>query len=1164
MSKGNPLSSNQSKHCICIDIKEAIFRGLGSTNVPDFRALTRSDLKTKILGANSALTETSTPFDYIAVLKPGITYKYHSYDTTSRSFSSQSITKESILSLISYHEKNEETGEVDPPASRKQIRDIQNSIHGFITGVVGSDVLVRVYFLKSSKSSGRKIVPNEMPIIADYPRTNAGTKYSFFSTTKYQQDGVNGENIGVYQQLSSDTDNPSDKVAAPLRLSYDRSTGTWGSANQVLVVAADDIESANIRFLDEIDSLLDGSLNPEDFSVGTLDTKPQKGIGNFTTGRGVIFSPERGNPHMFTPNFIQCSSGERPVETIRITNRTNNNIAKGSLLMCNYINGEWVPTVIRGSEAPKVSANKWSFSQFIVSSDFFFKDNRFYTERPLAAGGFGSTTSIDEGSAEYAGSILSSYKRKVRLKYFTDWAETGMLHEPQYDLVKANWYPNDSSFESRPDYTDSDWNLDIPEAYFQFSNFDFVSSKLGGQCDGTILGRTNIDYGEPVYRLVSEISRGEKNPVGYDFPFFWGAVLTEGYVETETQKLKFGAIPYSGIGPMVKNNGNIDIYNDTIIAREWAVQSLANGGTLTGSIGLGLFADSSDNNFKQLPADIATHASPSGKYGSPIKIPKIKTDLRSLNVYENLYPDLSYLQSQSGEIFDLKPFNSNIIQFTPLSYHTLALDRESRFGQGNWKHAGDDTTGYYTVGAGIDPDSLVNPADLRVIVDNPAAFIYDAARDFILGANKDTRIWPTRYDDISENGFTSTWRPLNPFLRSNTVLAAEQPWDGFWNSKGRGANMVGITGASCTVSTGGKREIPISTIQMLGIGKKAVSGGGGGISFGSVLQSVGGALVGAGLSVSQAPVGASRSLSQWGNNDAQDSLGGAVLYLQAYEAWPENDKWFDARYNTVFHFNPSPNSGISPTTVVYSGVAPPSSDPNPSGYTNGILTQNFRRTVDQPTSSVEHRVPSTYNHGTKSHDVMPIGTVVNSGTFLAPTNEWRVERCRSKKLLPFVYEKLVIGLTTTGSSIANAGTDFTVNEQITASKSVKVKITSVGSAGSIAGFSILDPGEGFLPSDFSGDGFELKMKNAILKFTSGIVVGKITKDNGPQQLVSPTLISTPSKFGENYNLKEKDSTIAIPDGSTSNSLDLFLWFQNDVSYTSMFYRPNQYIKVILQ
>jgi hypothetical protein len=1160
MSKGNPLSSQPSKHSIHIYMDDATFKGLGSTNVLDFKALVRSDMRQRIFGS-ATLTANSTPFDYIKILKPNIKYSYTRFDVTSKTYNRVIISEADILNLIAYHEKNEETGESDPPQSRKTIRDIQNSLHGYIAGTTSSDgsgeVFASVHFLKSDKSNGRKIIPSNIPIISDYPRTDAGTKYSFRATLNHQQSGVNGENIGVYKKTDGNTDSPSDKVAAPLRLSYDRSNGTWGVANQMLVVAAENIESANIRPLDEVDSLLNGALNPDDFSVGSVDQKPQKGIGNFTTGKGVVFSPERGNPHMFTPNFIQCSSGERPVETIRITNRTNGTIKKGSLLMCNYINGEWIPTVIRESDEVKTAANKWSFSQFIVSSDFFFKDNRFYSQRPLAQGGFGSTASIDEGNAIYSKSILDIYKSKVRLKYFTDWAEAGMLHEPQYNLVKANWYPNDSNFESRPDYTANDWNLDIPEGYFQFSNFDFVSDKLGGQCAGTIIGRTNIDHGEPVYRLVSETYRGDKEPVGYDLPFFWGAVLTDGYVETETQRLRSGTIPYSGIGPMVKSTGNIDIYNDTIIAREWAVQSLAGDGTLTGSIGLGLFADSSDPNFKQLPADIATHASPSGKYGAPIKIPKIKTDLRSLNVFQNLYPDLSYLTSQSGEVFDLKPANSNIIQFTPLSYHTLALDRGSRFGQGNWNHRGSSTSGYYRVGGGIDPDRRTNPADLMVLPNNPAAFIYDAARDFILEANRNTRIWPERYDQVGGSGL---WRPLNPFLRSNTVLAAEEPWDGFWSSKGRGANMVGITGASCTVSLGGRKELPISTIQMLGIGKKAVSGGGGGISFSSVAQG----FATAGLSVSQAPVGATRSLSQWGNNDAQDSLGGAVLYLQAYEAWPESDKWFDARYNAVFHFNPPSNSGIPQTTVLYSGIAPPSSNPIPSGYTNGILTQNFRRTVDQITSSVEHRVPSTYNHGANSHEVMAIGTVVTSGTLMAPPNEWKVERCRNRKLLPFVYEKLVIGLTTTGSSIANAGSGFTVNEQITASKGVKVKITSVGNNGSIAGFSLLDAGEGFLPSDFAGNGFELKMKNAILKFTSGIVLSKITKDSGPQRLVQPMLISTPSKFGENANLKEKDTVIAIPDGAKTNSLDLFFWFQNDVSYTPMFYRTNQYIKVILQ
>jgi hypothetical protein len=182
---------------------------------------------------------------------------------------------------------------------------------------------------------------------------------------------------------------------------------------------------------------------------------------------------------------------------------------------------------------------------------------------------------------------------------------------------------------------------------------------------------------------------------------------------------------------------------------------------------------------------------------------------------------------------------------------------------------------------------------------------------------------------------------------------------------------------------------------------------------------------------------------------------------------------------------------------------------------------------------------------------------------MAPPNEWRVERCRSGKLLPFVYEKLTIGLTTTDSSVVSAGTGFTINEQVTASKGVKIKVTSVSNGG-IGGFSLLDAGEGFLPSDFAGSGLDLKVKNAVIRFTSGIVTSKIAKDSSPEQLIPPMLISTPSKFGENYNLQEKDVTLVIPDGTKANSVDLFFWFQNDVSYTPMFYRSNQYVKVILK
>jgi hypothetical protein len=1151
MSTGNPLASSTVKHSIVIHLDKAIFLGLGSTNIPDFRSLRKSDMSSKIF--NNLTFTGDTPFDFVsklvADLSGSISYKYHTFDLTSKNYSEVSIDKDKILELIKYHEKNKEDGKIDTDESRKTIRKIQNSLEGAIIGELLKDgkksKAVSVFFLKSDKGNARKIVPNGIPMIADYPRTEAGTKYSFAATVEHQQSGVGGENIGVYQTLQEDTDNPQDKVAGQLRMTYDRSTGTWNVSNQLLVVAADNIPSANVRSLDEIDALTEGALTPSDFSVGTNDQKPQKGIGNFFTGRGVVFSPERGNPNLFTPNFCACD-GEKPVEIIRIVNRSNSNIAKGALLLCNYISGEWIPTVIKEGTFKASAAKNWAFSQFVVTSDYFFKDNRFQSQSSIIQG-----TSLWDGDPNYSASILPSYKSKVRLKYYADWAEAGILHTTQYDLVKENWARSAPTTRLVKDYTASDWDLDIPSGYFQFSNFDFVSPKLGGQCVGTILGRTNISYGQPTYRVVSEANRGDITTVGYDFPHFWGAVLTEGYTTASTANLIGQTLPYIGSGVMVSSSGTVDIANDIIASREFAISRI--NGIYAGQKGGGLFADQADVNFKQLPADIATHASPSGVNGSPIKMPNIIGQIQSLNVFKNLRPSMSFLKRTDGkELYDLRPNNSNIIQFTPLSYHTLALDQTS-YKQG-FKYDGQFTTGFYGVGDGISPE--LNNTSNTYIVENPSAFIYDAARDLIGADYQNSGIWPSRFKN-------KYWRPLDPFLRSTTVKYAPFPWDGFWNTKGRGANTIGIIGASATVSLAGKKEFPISIEQNLGVRPKAAASSGGGFS-------IFGTFTGGNWSTSSTPVG-TKTVPLWGNNDAQDSLGGAVLYLQVYEAWEPKDTWFDARYNTVFHFNPEQPSG-NLTKEVFQTVAPPAQITN-ADYTNGILSKNFKRTVDEIVTDVEHRVPSIYNHGTKSHDPLGMGLVITKDSKLAPTNEWRVERCRNSKLLPFTYEKLVISLNRSSASIINAGSGFSVGSEEKGAKGVIIKVKAVDGNSGITDFSFIDGGEegrgggeGFLPADFAGNGYDLKIKNATIRFTSGKVNSLVYFDSGPQQVVTPTLISVPSKNGENFGLKSKEATVKVGDFTTANSFDLFFWFQNDVTYTPMFFTEstrNQYIKVAL-
>lgn len=1190
-----PTFSHPSKHSFNIHLKDAIFRGLGSTNINEFKSLGNSDFARSVFGTgeNSYVFQSNhTPFDYIKHLAPDVQYKYHKYDTSSMTYTEVLISETDLLSLITYHEKNKEDGSTSPPQSRKTIREIQNSLEGCVVGMytpttqqqngqdeeqqetqVEKKKVASIQFLKAKNSGVRKVVGNGIPTFADYPRTPAGTRYSYTTTNQVQQSGLQGENVGVYRPITS-SDDPKDKVVAPLRVSFDQSTGTWNIANQILVIAADDIPSAEVRRFEEVDALIDGSLKPEDFSTGTVAQKPHKAIGNKSTGRGITISPERGNPNLFTPKFIECS-GDRPVEMIRITNRTNNNIIKGSLVLCNYVNGEWYPIYIEAPSAKKAKVGKWNFSQFIVNYDYFFRDARF------------ANTAL--GIANY-GSKLSpaTYKAKTRLAYYAHdskvWRSVHHDTNNASIIVKANFYPENSidQLGSLKDYTSSDWDISI-SGYWQCSNFDFVSKKLGGNCVGTILGRTNVTHGQEIYRTVSEAleNRGRPiEPVGYDFPHFWGAILTEGYSPDTTSKL-FNPISYTRSinNSFLPLDGTLDIFNDDILAREWAIATINNNGIKTSGPGSGLFADRSDFLFKQLPADIATNAGFISENGTPIKLANLEGDLISINIPEKIVPSPIYLTNNGLSLYDLKPISPNIIQFTPLSYHTLCLDKKF-FGtkyqnsQPYAQYLENPFSTSYRKGAGIDPwmisKNLRSVSSLNT-KDNPVWWIFDAARDLIK-------------DDYPENtDYTWTSRYYNkynkslqfPIRKHNTVKRTPSlQWDGYWLSHGRGCGYIGIIGASCSVNLAGTKEFTISVLQNLGVRPRATSPPIGSTFNGGIgLGSQGSTLP----SFTSTGGGALTFTNLWGNNDAQESLGGAVLYMQAYESWPEEDKWFDARFNTVFHFNPKPSGQVSIVNglylprqeIIYQNVEPPlvineNSDLANgivSDYTNGILSKNFRRTVDKISTSVEHRVPSKYDHATKSHKALDMGTLISSGTKLAPPSEWRVETNRDGKLLPFVYQKAVIGLYPVSYQIIDPGAFFKVNDILSGPKSTKIKVKEINNTGGILNFEFIEKGEGFLPGDFP---YTLNIGNAKIKFTHGVVYGKISKDSGPKLAYNTSIISTPSKEGENYGRLEKDVSIKLLDGVQGNQFDLFFWFQNDPTFVSMFYEEtmqNQYINL---
>ena len=298
------------------------------------------------------------------------------------------------------------------------------------------------------------------------------------------------------------------------------------------------------------------------------------------------------------------------------------------------------------------------------------------------------------------------------------------------------------------DWSDIDINIEGARAgYFQVSSFDFVDKIMGGTNSANVIKRTHLTRKPMGVDVDLEPDEQQKDEF---FPF-WGATFPDGYESTKIDYLKnkareqtlgFGVAPLrtrnmvsggnipSGnafnthllLGPPMPSGaaGSIGLYQDNLSStpttppvtdqRLIFSESRNTGhgvdhdydddGNIIDSkwaYAKGLWSDGEDKLGLQIPADIATLASPSGENGRPME------DLGGMMRLANLSPEMSHssvwaymgynelglpnrmtwlTESDStggtvgsgvnsnpmsdNSLYDFKPNNPNIIEFKPL------------------------------------------------------------------------------------------------------------------------------------------------------------------------------------------------------------------------------------------------------------------------------------------------------------------------------------------------------------------------------------------------------------------------------------------------------------------------------------------------------------------
>lgn len=1174
MFDSNLHSVSTEYHSFTTDDDALLSKGLGSYSVSSLKSyLITNENKDKkrffgdnlkslyesLIGTGGNLSEPLSIFMFNVDTKK---YELKTGEDVFKTSDGTSVASD-LKDLLSKHNTNEWGIAVDENV-KKVVENIQGSLSGCITFrpsftvSIGSTTqtrtpLIKVYLKpKSQSDTTRSLAQNGAPFISAVPKRPTGAKYGW--------QGTQNKPIGVYQKPSEgDNKNPNNAVAANLRLTYNPAIGEWESGTQqMLARLLTDVDAAKIK-----DIIFDGidSVPPEEF----YDPDSNYYMGQFTIGKAIPISLENGNPHMCGPNMVAIANNQNKKEKIQVVNRSPRGFKKGDVVMCSHIDGEWI---IQGFDAGTTSVapvslkiGKWFFGKYLVDSDSFFKDAR-YRET--------------EGKQYWQNVNGIQYESYTRIKYYMSMFQGGgdnaspaiqtesikkLSEMNNLNLIaKLNLYIP-STKPDQPYYVFDDldeaqailaslpekstYDFQTSKRYVQVTAFDQVGSHMGGTQNYNIIGRTNVTYSP-------DGSTDENAWLQTTFPNFWGPVFTEGYSVQQASLLK----KPRNMAPM---NGSTRLgveFGDPyfVVPSDGAeILSTSTEKNKTQDVNNFMFSNTKDAGLYQLPAEIGVNGSLSGTYSSPIEsldeLAKLETPKSNLlDVYGsflNSKKRYSWLANvaDSGNIYGLQPAQASKLQFSPLQLQ-------------------------YAVHA----YKAANPSDQSK---------YDRLRANFFGtlSTGDTggHMWGGLLPQNPTIGYVPT-RGLAPFplIGPDTVTNGEGPVggpdllpDSDSSSGDEKSNFVGIIVAKNKFGGGG--AISFTTDQYFGLPKvqKVAGGQTGGIT----ILPIGGGIGWVGPSNPSFTYG----YPQWGSaEDNPSSFGTTSLHVRIFDQWPDDQTIYDPRYFGVLHFNPLPLGANVKTKLIDGDVTPDLTNWNPS---KGL--PKYPRYVDQQETTVDFRIPTYAVPGTlfdaamgdetEDNKVIPIGALVNkdgcNGKAIRPISEWRINPIRRGQLLTgggFRYYRRVIGLSDK-CMIIDGGEGFSSDQEINLVKGAKCNVT-VGENGKITGITIKieNRGEGFMPSDFSGEykpkdsdtkyyGLKLNLnggsKQATILFYNGIVYDKLAYDGCPLESTSgPVRLTLPSYRGEKAAEGTNVSSVGLSPNK-NGKYDAFYFFHNDILHT---------------
>jgi len=246
---------------------------------------------------------------------------------------------------------------------------------------------------RTPANAERDIVSKGSPKMAVIPRTSYGRKYA---PTDQRLGGAGSIREGGME-------NNKNLVHSELDVTFNKNTGKVEAGTRtILARLLTNLAPAQINPLpDDVDTA-----SEDDF----FDYESEYFTSNWTYGEALPLTLNNANPNQLGPVWSNKDCGDNRKDKIVVVNRSGTSFVKGEVVLCHYIDGEWV---IQDFGLPTSTADYgvlgWSFWTFVADAAGYFRKKNMIQKISNHDGSNPRTADFLMSTAFYEGAFRRKY-----------------------------------------------------------------------------------------------------------------------------------------------------------------------------------------------------------------------------------------------------------------------------------------------------------------------------------------------------------------------------------------------------------------------------------------------------------------------------------------------------------------------------------------------------------------------------------------------------------------------------------------------------------------------------------------------------------------------------------------------------------------------------------